>query len=73
MNENLEQKIVSFVIGLFLGLLLGITIKYPVKLDAIEKYQTVCGPNNKIVEAKINITGDIYSISCANGIELKIH
>jgi hypothetical protein len=72
MSEKLETIIFAFFCGVFIGLLLGITIKYPAKIENIEKYQSLCGATEHITQAKIGIMGDIYSIECSNGIEVQV-
>lgn len=72
MNKNIEHIIVSFLVGIFFGILMGITIKYPVELSNIEKYQQICGKET-IERVKINIVGDVYYVKCSNGIEVKVH
>jgi hypothetical protein len=72
MNKKTEHMLVAFFSGLFVGLILGITVKYPVQIDLINKYQFLCGTNH-ITEVKVGITGEIYSIKCDNGAEVQVH
>ena len=72
MFRTIEYIIVAFLAGIFLGLLVGVSIRYPVNLDNIQKYQVVCD-NEKITDAKVGVRGDVYYITCANGIEVKVH
>lgn len=67
----IEYCAISILIGILFGLLIGATIRYPVNIDKIQKYQLVCG-NQKIALAKITITGDVRSITCQNGIEVNV-
>lgn len=73
MSKNLEHIIISFLLGIFLGILMGITIKYPVEISTIEKYQQICGNKQHVEEIKINIVGDVYNVKCSNGVEIKVH
>jgi hypothetical protein len=70
--DHSEQKIVIFLAGIFLGTLLGASFKYPVYVDQIEKYETLC-QNKEMDMAKVNIAGTIYLVKCKNGVEFKTH
>lgn len=71
MLKELEYIVVAFLLGVMLGMLMGISIRYPADLALIQKYQTVCG-TQPIKKAKIGITGDVYSVTCSNDIEVKV-
>lgn len=69
--KHTEHKIVAFFVGILFGMLAGLTIKYPFKIDQLQKYQTFCG-TAKIQSVKIGFSGDIYTITCDNEVEVRI-
>lgn len=71
MIKYLEYVGVAFLLGMLLGILIGITITYPADLNVIKKYQSICG-TQPIKKVKIGITGDVYDVTCDNGIEVKV-
>jgi hypothetical protein len=73
MPSHLEQKAVALFVGILLGILLGITIKYPVKMETIKKYEPLCAPASTLKQIKVNVTGNIYSIECDNGVILRVY
>ena len=72
MKESIEFYIITFVAGILVGMICGISIKYPVNLDNIHKYQMICG-GEEITKVRVGITGDIYYVTCSNDIEIPVH
>jgi len=71
MNVHTEHKLIAFLFGIFIGILLGVRVRYPIDLNDLQRYQVLCG-TEKIAKARIGISGDIYYITCSNGITIRI-
>jgi hypothetical protein len=69
--KKTEHIIVSCLVGILVGILAGLTIKYPFEVEKLQKYQTFCGAA-KVKSIKVGFSGDIYTITCDNGVEVRI-
>jgi hypothetical protein len=52
--------------GMTLGSLMAISIRYPVKIDAITQAQTMCKENLGLFKMKVGISGKVYRVECTN-------
>lgn len=69
--KKVEHTIVAGLVGILVGILAALTIKYPFDISQLQKYQTFCG-QAKIKKVKIGFSGDIYTITCDNEVEVRI-
>lgn len=71
MSKKLEHMIVAFTLGIFIGIFMSLGNRYNFEVNKLQKYETFCGKGETITKIKIGISGEIYSITCSNNIEVK--
>lgn len=55
-----------FLTGMALGGLMAISIRYPVKPDAVKSAEAFCKDHLGYAKFKVGITGKVYKIECNN-------
>lgn len=69
--KRLESLLIVALFSFCLGALLALSVKYPLDVTSIPKYQSYC-PGSTVGRIKIGLSGDIYEVKCANGITHKV-
>lgn len=70
--KSIEHYFFTFMAGFLVATLVCLSMKYPFKLDSIDKYKGLC-PSSTIESVKVGLSGDIYHITCANGYQTKVN
>jgi hypothetical protein len=66
------DRLLMFILYVFtIAAFLCLSVKYPLKVDKIDQYKTICGTSS-LSYVYVGFDGNIFRIKCADGRSFKI-